>query len=692
MGANLGSSVQYLKGVGPVRARLLGRLGIETIRDLLLHFPSRYEDRCRYTALRDVRDGDAVTIRGTVTSVSERRVRTGRILNAVVFDGTGKITATWFKDRGIRDRLREEAEIVLHGRVGSFRGERQVTHPEFEIVEKGSEPSSLALGRIVPVYPLTEGLTSNALRILIREALERHRKEFREWLPDLIRRKRSLPGIAASLTQAHFPDSVAKAERAHRRFAYEELFLMQTVLALRRRAVKDENKGLRFDTWPDLHRRIRARIPFRLTAAQERSCAEILEDMEGERPMNRLLQGDVGSGKTIVALYAMLVAVANKAQVAFMAPTEILAEQHFRTLKKLLRGGRVRILFLGGGLREKERKEALGAIREGSADIVVGTHALIQPDVGFRSLGLVVVDEQHKFGVAQRASLRAKGDHPDVLVMTATPIPRTLTLTLFGDLDISILDEMPPGRKAPRTKWIKTAPQWKAALNLVLGEIRKGFQAFFVYPIIEESEALQLKSLTKNAEKLRREILPACRVGVLHGRMPTKEKDEVMARFRDRAFDVLAATTVVEVGLDVPNASIMVIENADRFGLAQLHQLRGRIGRGGSISHCFLRGRASTPEARARLSTIERTTDGFVIAEEDLSLRGPGEFFGTRQHGLPELKAADLLRDHEILDEARGDAFAVVAEDPTLSLPEFVPIKRTLQERFRDRADLIGIG
>jgi ATP-dependent DNA helicase RecG len=388
----------------------------------------------------------------------------------------------------------------------------------------------------------------------------------------------------------------------------------------------------------------------------------------------------------------MLTAVAGKAQVALLAPTEILAEQHFRTLGRFLRGGRVRMLFLGGSLKEKARKEALDVLAEGNADIVVGTHALLQPDVRFQKLGFVVVDEQHKFGVAQRAALREKGDHPDVLVMTATPIPRTLTLTLFGDLDVSVLDELPPGRTPPRTKWVRTDAQWKAALNLVRTEIRKGRQAFFVYPLIEESEALPLKSLEGFVEPLRKKVFPEFRIGLLHGRMKGGEKDETMKKFRDGAFEILATTTVVEVGIDVPNATLMVVEDAERFGLAQLHQLRGRIGRGGGASHCVLHSRSSTPEARARLSTMERTADGFLIAEEDLKIRGPGEFFGTRQHGLPELKAADLLRDRDLLEEARGDALALVAEDPALDLPDSVPVKQTLQERLRDRIDYIHVG
>ncbi|MHC4779545.1 MAG: ATP-dependent DNA helicase RecG [Planctomycetota bacterium] len=692
MVSNLGSSVQYLKGVGPARAKLLGRLGIETVRDLLLHFPFRYEDRRILTAVKDLREGESASVRGTVVRVVDKRIRKGKIFQAIVSDGSGEFAATWFKGYGISDKIKAGSEIVLHGRPSLYRKELQVTHPDFEVLEEGQEVSSTALGRIVPIYTLTEGLTLNTLRPLIREALEKHGREFREWLPSRLLERRALPEIGSSLRKAHFPEDLDEVPEARRRFAYEELFLMQIVLALRRRAVRREAKGIRFSLWPDLHRRIRARIPFTLTGAQERACAEILADMEGERPMNRLLQGDVGSGKTVVALYAMLTAVANKAQVAFLAPTEILAEQHFRTLERFLRGGRVGLTQLGGGMRDKARDETLETIALGEADIVVGTHALLQPDVEFGRLGLVVVDEQHKFGVAQRAALRAKGDNPDVLVMTATPIPRTLTLTLFGDLDVSVLDEMPPGRTPPRTRWVKTAPRWNAALKLLRSEIRRGRQAFFVYPLIEESESLQLKSLEAFVEPLRREVFPDFRVGLLHGRMKSEEKDEVMKKFREKEFEILASTTVVEVGIDVPNATLMVVEDAERFGLAQLHQLRGRIGRGGGLSHCFLHSHSSSLEARHRLATMESTSDGFVIAEEDLALRGPGEFFGTRQHGLPELRAADLIRDRELLDEARADAMALVAEDPSLALEESIPVKRTLQERLRERIDYIHVG
>ncbi|MHC4599790.1 MAG: ATP-dependent DNA helicase RecG, partial [Planctomycetota bacterium] len=405
MSSNLGSSVQYLKGVGPARAKLLARLGVETIRDLLLHFPFRYEDRRETTPIQDLREGESASVRGEVIAVRDRRLRKGRIFQAVVSDGTGEFAATWFKGYGIREKLNVGVQIVLHGRPSLYKKELQIPHPDFEVLQGDGEVTSPALGRIVPIYPLTEGLTLNTLRPLIREALERHGGEFREWLPPRILERRALPEIGVSLRHAHFPESLEAVPEARRRFAYEELFLMQLVLALRRRSVRDESKGIRFHLWPDLHRRIRARIPFALTGAQERACAEILGDMESPRPMNRLLQGDVGAGKTVVALYAMLTAVAGKAQVALLAPTEILAEQHHRTLQRFLRGGRVRMLYLGGSLKDKSRKEALEALAEGEADIVVGTHALLQPDVRFQRLGFVVVDEQHKFGVAQRAAL-----------------------------------------------------------------------------------------------------------------------------------------------------------------------------------------------------------------------------------------------------------------------------------------------
>jgi ATP-dependent DNA helicase RecG len=515
-------------------------------------------------------------------------------------------------------------------------------------------------------------------------------EKVRDFLPPEMLRERKLPSLADALRKVHFPQKVKEAETARKRLAYDELFLIELVLALRHRALKREDKTHRVDISAEIDEHIRRLFPFQLTAAQEKVLTEIVGDIRSAKPMNRLLQGDVGSGKTVVALYAMLCYVANKCQAALMAPTEILAQQHYQTVSRLLKDSRVRILPLIGGMPKRERRKSLAAIAAGEVDIVIGTHALIQADVNFAGLGIIVVDEQHKFGVMQRGSLIKKSLNPDVLIMTATPIPRTLTMTVFGDLDVSIIDRMPPGRKRVKTWWV---PQRKlqGAYDFIRKEINRGRQAYFVYPLVEEStdeQTRRLKDATKMAELLGKDVFPEFRVGLLHGRMSSEEKESVMLAFRDGKIQVLVSTIVIEVGIDVPNATMMVIENAERFGLSQLHQLRGRIGRGSEESYCMLFGNPS------------RTSDGFKIAEEDLRLRGPGEFFGTRQHGLPELKIANIIEDYEVLRVARRDAFSVAQKKAVTAGGRSVQIDgaycdamlKEVRNRFADMVELIGVG
>ncbi|MFQ5862768.1 MAG: ATP-dependent DNA helicase RecG, partial [Candidatus Brocadiales bacterium] len=678
--------LQYLKGVGPRRAEVLGRLGLYTIRDLLYHLPRDYQDRSRVRAIREVGFDEMATIKGQVKNVRIVPTRgRGAILEVLVGDDTGTIAATFFNQPYLRDKFRTGEEVLLHGKVHRYRY-LQIINPEFEFPGRGDTPDPLSSGRIVPIYPLTEGIKQNYLRRLIRRALDDFAPYLEEVLPEPLLRSRRLIPVHRAIEDVHFPETLDVLKPARRRFAYEELFLFQAALAIRRQKIRSE-KGYAFRVGSRVDARIRSRFPFQLTRSQEKVLEEIRGDMEGSTPMNRLLQGDVGSGKTVVALYALLVAVANGFQAALMAPTEVLAEQHRRTVDKYLSGSKVRTMLLVGGKSSKERREGLREIKDGGVDLVIGTHALISKDVRFKRLGMVVVDEQHKFGVLQRAHLKQKGVRPDVLVMTATPIPRSLSLTLFGDLDISIIDELPPRRPPVETIWV-TKGRLPEAYELIRRELNKGNQVFVVYPLVEESEKLDLKSAAEGAEVFR-ENFSEFAVGLLHGRMPQDLKDRIMDDFRRKKTDILVSTIVIEVGIDIPNATVMVIEHAERFGLAQLHQLRGRIGRGSDRSYCLLFADPKTSDARRRLQTIVNSSDGFKIAEEDLRLRGPGEFFGTRQHGLPDYRVADLAKDLALLKVARDDAFKMVEKDRTLK--KFPLIKKNVLEKYTRRVRLASV-
>lgn len=689
--------LQYLKGVGPRRAELLGRLGLFTLQDLLYYLPRDYQDRSQLTPIKDVKFGSTATIKGKVLDIGLKATR-GRktILEVLVDDHTGTIAATWFNQPFLKERFQKGQEVLLHGKIASYKY-LQIVNPEFEFSEEGEQ--SLSVGRIVPIYPLTEGIGQGYLRRLINRAVEECVTHVEEVVPVSLHKLRHLVPIHEAIKEAHFPTSMEAMRKARKRLVYEELFLFQLAMALRRSRIRLE-EGFAFRVGPNVDAHIQRLFPFKLTGAQDRVIEDVRRDMESPRPMNRLLQGDVGSGKTVVALYAMLAAVANGFQAALMAPTEILAEQHYRTLQRYLAkarpvppgyGPRVRVSLLIGG--SPKRKENLESLATGGVDIAVGTHALISRDIRFKKLGLVVVDEQHKFGVLQRAELRLKGHRPDVLVMTATPIPRSLSMTLFGDLDVSIIDEMPPGRVAVKTLWVPRGrggatlpPQ---AYEFLRCRLREGRQAFVVYPLIEESEKLDLRSARDGARRFQA-CFPEFKVELLHGRMSSAEKERIMLDFREKRIDILVSTIVIEVGIDVPNATVMVIENAERFGLAQLHQLRGRIGRGAEQSYCLLLAEPASPEARKRLEVFTSTNDGFKIAEEDLRLRGPGEILGTRQHGLPDLRIADLVRDLPLLMQAREDAFRLVETDP--SLKGYSLLRNRVQERFSSRLRLASIG
>ncbi len=680
--AGLDAAVTAVKGVGERLAETLAKLGLRTVGDLLQHYPRRYEDRARFARIAEVRDGETVTLAGKVTAVENRPTKTRLVLTKISLDdGSGVATLVWFNQW----RMKQVFEKLLGKRVVAYGAAKrgfaslEMTQPEWEALEEGDD--SLGVGRIVPVYPATEGVSQGRLRKIIHAAVEGHAGGAPDVLPPALCARLGLPPAAEALRAIHFPDDMAALERARRRLVFQELFTMQLLLAGRRVAAR-ESPGIAFADTAGPVAELVAALPFTLTAAQRRVIDEIAADMASPQAMNRLLQGDVGSGKTAVAMAAMLIAVRGGCQAALMAPTEILAEQHLRSVRGTLEDLGVRVDLLTGSRPAREKEAVRDRVRSGETGVVVGTHALIQEGVSFRRLGLAVIDEQHRFGVLQRAALTDKGVRPDVLVMTATPIPRTLTLTVYGDLDVSVLDELPPGRKPVRTH-CKKAGEKAAVYEGVRKLLREGRQAYVVCPLVEESEKLQARAATELAAHLAQHVFPEFAVGLLHGQMSGDEKDEVMRAFRDGRVQVLVATTVIEVGVDVPNAAVMVIEDADRFGMAQLHQLRGRVGRGQHASFCVLLADPKTEEGAARMRVLTETGDGFRIAEEDLRLRGPGEFYGTRQSGLPALRIADVLRDVDILREAREEAFALLESDPKLRRAEHLPLREALVAKRR---------
>jgi len=686
----LSSPLQFLKGVGPRRAEGLAKAGLATVYDLLTWYPRRHYDRRSFRKIAEARPGEVETLQGVVQSMrSERTSRKGLTLFRLsLADETGRIEAVWFGRRFLESAFQAGDVVIVSGKVEVFRT-LQIRPDEYEIIGGENYEPIHATG-LVPAYRPIEGLGRKALRRLIRETVKEFAAAVPEILPAETRRRRGLAEIGDSIRAIHFPADEDEKERARRRLAYDEFYFFELMLALRRRGVRKSKvgKALRIDD--SLEGRIHRRFPFTLTGAQARVIRDLRKDLASDRPMSRLLQGDVGSGKTIVAAYAVLAAVGNRRQAAVLAPTEILADQHARTFGSILRGSRVRIGFLGGGMRGKAGKELREAIAAGEIDLVVGTHAVLEEDVRFRDLAVAVIDEQQKFGVAQRASLRLKGNRPHVLVMTATPIPRTLALTLFGDLDLSVIDEMPPGRK-PVTTLSRPGEKRSEQLTFIRKLLKEGRQAYWVSPLVEESEKLDLESAVRLHQKLVRDLEPHP-VALLHGRMKGPEKEAVMAAFRRGETRVLVSTLVIEVGIDVPNATLMVVENAERFGLSQLHQLRGRIGRGAQEGYCILFGDPKSDEARERLRVFASTTDGFKIAEADLKLRGPGEFFGTRQSGLPEFRVADLLGDAALLAWAREDAFARIDKDPGLAGEGGPALRALLGDRLRTRVSLATVG
>lgn len=672
------TEVKFVKGVGPRVASVLEKAGIRTVEDLLYYFPRKYLDYNNRLKIKELQQGQDATVIGEVQSVSAYNTRNKNlsIVSVTVKDETGVIMANWIYAKAnrtmlesLKGRFTKGAEVMLSGKVkwDSYKNRLAMDRPEVEVLSYSSDdPEDAAFnilhaGRIVPVYPLVQGLNLKVLRRAIRNALNDFLPGIADPLPPEIRKRYQLVDLQTALEQVHFPETFTHYEAARKRLVFDELFYIQVRLGLIRSQYKRTVRGLSLEAQPDgLVERFIQMLPFELTGAQKRVFQEVQADMKSHEPMYRLLQGDVGSGKTIIALLTLLIAVENNYQGVLMAPTEILAEQHYRNFIQWLTPLGIKVGLFVGKAGAKERRELRQGLLNGQIHVAVGTHALIQDGVEFDRLGVVVVDEQHRFGVRQRVLLKSKGENPEMLTMTATPIPRTLAMTLHGDLDVSVLDELPPGRTPIKTALFRGKAQREHAYQLIRQEVRMGRQAYIVFPLIEESENMAAKAATVEYDRLQKDIFPELRIGLLHGKLPSEEKEAMMKDFVSKRLDILVSTTVIEVGVDVPNATVMLIESADRFGLAQLHQLRGRVGRGAHQSYCLLLSDSRTEETLERLNILVESANGFDIAERDLELRGPGEFLGTRQSGLPDLVLADLIQDKGILEMAREAAFDLI--------------------------------
>lgn len=684
----LDSPVTKLPGIKDGMGRKLAKLGIFCIEDFLKHYPRRYDDYRALKPINQLEYNEDVTIIGQVWETRKRQSRGNRpIVTTILTDGTATIEATWFNQPWLEKTFKPGMELVLSGRVEQYLGRLTFQSPEWEELDK----DLVHTGRLVPVYPLTQGLTSKWLRKQIRGVVTYWSSRLPDYLPDESRERLNMLSLEQAIHQIHFPDSWEMLEEARRRLAFDELLMIQLGV-LRQRIEWKSQQGQALNIKSDALTRILETLPFQLTGAQKRTLDEIMADLKLDVPMSRLLQGDVGSGKTVVALIAMVLAVLDGGQAAILAPTEILAEQHHKGMTQLLEAigqlfdRQFNIKLLTGGITGTQRNELLTELAQGQIDILVGTHAIIQGNVEFKDLRLAVIDEQHRFGVEQRSALRDKGFNPHMLVMTATPIPRTLALTLYGDLDLSIIDEMPPGRQPIKTRWL-TPRERERAYSFIKSQIEKGRQAFVICPLVEESEKTEARSAIEEHERLQKQVFYRLKLGLLHGRMKSTEKEKVMKEFKDQQTHILVSTSVVEVGIDVPNASVMLVEGANRFGLAQLHQFRGRVGRGQHDSYCLLLADKVTPEAKERLQAVERTTDGFELAESDLKMRGPGEFFGTRQSGLPDLKLVQLT-DVKLLELARQEAQTIFEKDEHLEQPQHLLLARQVENFWNNKSDL----
>jgi ATP-dependent DNA helicase RecG len=709
---DLDSPITVIKGITATVANKFAKLNVRTVGDLLYFFPRRYVDYSRRKPISELIEGEEQTIIGTIWQARVATLGSRRGTEAIVGDKTGTIRVVWFNQPYLAKSFRTNTMIVISGTVSEFKGNKVFVSPEWELLK---DKELIHTGRLVPVYPLTQGLYPKQVRKWTKETVDGHVWQLGDFLPSEIKTRCQLLDLSSAISQIHYPDDQTMAERARGRLSFDELFLLQLGVLAKKRDWKESQPGNAFHIYQEVISRFLQCLPFTLTQAQERVLKEILTDLKQAKAMSRLLQGEVGSGKTVIATLALLIAAANRYQGALMAPTEVLAEQHYANICGYLSQvgtqepgsepgeGTIRcytaqhscdecwvsrpltIALLIGSLSSSEKARLHDRIKEGKVDIIIGTHALIQKEVEFKKLGLAVIDEQHRFGVLQRSALRQKGFNPHVLVMTATPIPRTMALTLYGDLDLSAIDELPPGRQVVKTRWLK--PEYREkAYTFLQRQVNNGRQAFIICPLIEESEVLEAKAAKSEYERLSREVFPGLKLGLLHGQMPGNEKEEVMRHFRAGELDILVSTSVVEVGIDVPRASVMMVEGAERFGLSQLHQFRGRVGRDKEQGYCLLIPEKLSPEARERLRLMEKVHNGFVLAEKDLELRGPGEFFGTHQSGLPELKLAKLTDLHS-LELARQEAITLFQSDPNLKKAEHQPLRQQLSRVWSQAAE-----
>ena len=678
----INESIQYVKGIGPKKAEKLNKLGIYTIKDLLYYFPRQFEDRSVIKKIAQLEDEEKVTVKALITNIESYTPKKGMTITRIdVKDDTGFAKLTFFNREYIKNTFRVGDSILAFGKVK--KNGRFVELNSCELEYLSTSPKNI--GKLVPVYPLSYGITNKDIMNTVRMVFENKDIKIPEYMPEYLLKKYRLCGIDYAIKNIHFPKDKESLKVALYRLIFEELLVLQLGLFMYKGGNSNE-KGILFKRDQRLDEVLES-LPFSLTRAQNRALNEIIDDMCSEKVMNRLVQGDVGSGKTVVALLALAECVFNGYQGALMAPTEILAQQHYESFTETFEDIGINVELLTGSVTKKQKEGILQRARDGEIDILIGTHALIEDNVEFKNIGLVITDEQHRFGVRQRGKLSSKGTSPDILVMTATPIPRTLALILYGDLDISIIDELPPGRQPIETISVEKKKRDKVYNSLVRREVDKGRQVYIVCPLVEESESLDITSATETAEEIKRDFFPDLRVGLLHGKMKPSEKDAIMTAFKNHELDILVSTTVIEVGVNVPNSTLMIIENAERFGLAQLHQLRGRVGRGKHQSYCVLIYGSNSEVCRKRMGIMEETNDGFKISEKDLEIRGPGEFFGTMQHGVPELKVANLFKHMKILKTVQQEARIIIGEDPTLDFKEYRGLKREIESKFKDKIE-----